>query len=672
MMNLNHRHWRWGLVLTCLSSVLFGALLTQPTRAAEPIVVNAEGYTTRNYGSVSFEGINYAVQSNVANEYVPSMTHSYSDMGSYYLVNSDHSLPNVPNITTGVLWSTGNKNRGWAINSEYDIRALVQANGGLYAPYQTMPGYQLGPWNASTPCCGWTLQRNTTGFYIQADGKVRVPKTPAAAQQTWDANQSLTAINTTNDIVAVTDVMFPGDEDYYAGNTYLPRSAGVLTAKYKHYDNRNTHIYWGLKGQHVREVEDWEADAPGGSKRKIYTGGFKIDESDNGQVWAGISHGNEFVDLNLQPSVTAQQLYKVELWIQRPTGMEYWGGLSYQQGADGKWRAFGDGSHVTNWGNGTFGLVATAYRNRNERLLLVYRALPGGDNPPTPTPPPPPPSNAASFNLINRSSGLCLDVAGANAADGSKVQQWTCNNTPAQQWELRLAESGYYQLVSKATGKCLDLAAWSTADGGIAHQWSCGNNQANQQWNFQTVSDGWLRIANRNSSKFLSIVYGSLETGAATHQWPWQGNPDQQWRIQPVGTLRIANKNSNKCIDVANNNSADGTNILQWPCYDGLAQQWQFQHSDNGYYKLRHPSSGKMLSVSGDSSADGANIHIWTAVSNSSQQWRLELLEDGFMRFINRATGKVVDVAGGSNADNANIQQWTWNSSNAQRFKLTN
>ena len=120
MIGFNHRHWRWGLVLSCLGSLLVGATLTQPTRAAEPVVVNAEGYTTRSYGSVTFEGINYAVQSNVANEYVPSMTHSYSDMGSYYLVNSDYSLPNVPNITSGVLWATGNKNRGWAINSLFD------------------------------------------------------------------------------------------------------------------------------------------------------------------------------------------------------------------------------------------------------------------------------------------------------------------------------------------------------------------------------------------------------------------------------------------------------------------------------------------------------------------------------------------------------------------------
>ena len=32
------------------------------------------------------------------------------------------------------------------------------------------------------------------------------------------------------------------------------------------------------------------------------------------------------------------------------------------------------------------------------------------------------------------SSGLCLDLRGANASNGSHIQQYTCNGTKAQQW----------------------------------------------------------------------------------------------------------------------------------------------------------------------------------------------------------------------------------------------
>ncbi|MFF0247375.1 ThuA domain-containing protein [Streptosporangium sandarakinum] len=114
-------------------------------------------------------------------------------------------------------------------------------------------------------------------------------------------------------------------------------------------------------------------------------------------------------------------------------------------------------------------------------------------------------------------AGKCLDVAGANPADGTKVQLYTCNNTAAQNWTV----SGP-QL--KALGKCLDVAGGATTDGTKIQLYTCNN------------------------------------TGA------------QNWTPQPDGTLK--NPQSGKCLDVTGANPADATPVTLWTCTGAPNQKW--------------------------------------------------------------------------------------------------
>jgi hypothetical protein len=71
--------------------------------------------------------------------------------------------------------------------------------------------------------------------------------------------------------------------------------------------------------------------------------------------------------------------------------------------------------------------------------------------------------------------GLCVDVRGANSANSTPVQVYTCNGTNAQQWAVVQAGS-----TLQALGKCLD----DTGSGGSGTQpriWACTDG-ANQQW----------------------------------------------------------------------------------------------------------------------------------------------------------------------------------------------
>ncbi|MEU8693997.1 lectin [Streptomyces sp. NPDC048665] len=132
----------------------------------------------------------------------------------------------------------------------------------------------------------------------------------------------------------------------------------------------------------------------------------------------------------------------------------------------------------------------------------------------------------AATGAITGLAGKCLDVAGANSADGTAVQLYDCNGTNAQQWTV--GGDG----TIRALGKCLDVTGNSVADGARAQLWSCTGG-ANQKW-----------------------------TVTAAHD--------------------IVNPQADKCLDVTGDNSANGTRAQIWSCTGGANQKWTAPGSDGG------------------------------------------------------------------------------------------
>jgi hypothetical protein len=91
------------------------------------------------------------------------------------------------------------------------------------------------------------------------------------------------------------------------------------------------------------------------------------------------------------------------------------------------------------------------------------------------------------FLMVAAHSNKCLDVAGASTANGAKVHQWTCHNGTNQQWSI--ANPGgtptpgntRYQLINRHSGKCLEVAGSSSDRGAPLRQWTC-NGALNQRW----------------------------------------------------------------------------------------------------------------------------------------------------------------------------------------------
>lgn len=123
------------------------------------------------------------------------------------------------------------------------------------------------------------------------------------------------------------------------------------------------------------------------------------------------------------------------------------------------WAAF-DGGHQQGPVDGCAGCESGA---RSWVKNEVWKFFTGET--PTPTP---------SFRLRSESASRCLDVNGANSANGTQMIVWDCHTNANQQF-TRTGQT------LQVMGKCLD-APPNAAPGTRTQIWDC-NGAANQQWN---------------------------------------------------------------------------------------------------------------------------------------------------------------------------------------------
>ncbi|WP_433222959.1 ricin-type beta-trefoil lectin domain protein [Dactylosporangium sp. CS-047395] len=252
----------------------------------------------------------------------------------------------------------------------------------------------------------------------------------------------------------------------------------------------------------------------------------------------------------------------------------------------------------------------------------------------------------------NTAGGLCLEVTGANTADGAPLRTTSCTGDPRQQWTRQIPADGVQVLKNTATGKCLDIEAYGTANGASIRQWTC-TNATNQRWLRQP--DGTLK--NPISGRCLDIDSYNIGDNGVAHLWDCAGtwnqiwmptnrgelvmsqnvrcagasgstdgstvvnqtcgvmdhNPNQTWMLQPNGTVASWGYGG-KCLDA--NGTTSGSPVRIWTCGTGAAQQWQPQANGT----LKNPATGLCLDA-GDLAIAGQTLTIRTCTDHTSQRW---------------------------------------------------
>ena len=131
----------------------------------------------------------------------------------------------------------------------------------------------------------------------------------------------------------------------------------------------------------------------------------------------------------------------------------------------------------------------------------------------SPSPGPSSPSNPSAFRLRSESSGRCLDISGANAANGTPAQIWDCHTNANQQF----SQSG---TTLRVMGKCLDAQS---------------------------------------------------STSARVQIWDCNGGANQQWTLNANGTV---SNPAGLCLDVSGNATGNGSAVILWNCTAAANQRW--------------------------------------------------------------------------------------------------
>ncbi|OSZ62000.1 carbohydrate-binding protein [Streptomyces pharetrae CZA14] len=146
----------------------------------------------------------------------------------------------------------------------------------------------------------------------------------------------------------------------------------------------------------------------------------------------------------------------------------------------------------------------------------------------------------AYYRLVSVHSGKVLDVDGFSTADGTRIQQWTDQNTANQQWRLRPTGDGYYELVNRNSGKVLGIAGDSTAEKAAAEQ-QTDSSSTSQEWRIDEVSgSGAVTFTSRRSGRVLDVSGASRADGAAVIQYHGRDSANQQWKLVKAARTRPA------------------------------------------------------------------------------------------------------------------------------------
>jgi hypothetical protein len=140
--------------------------------------------------------------------------------------------------------------------------------------------------------------------------------------------------------------------------------------------------------------------------------------------------------------------------------------------------------------------------------------------------------------------------------------------------------AGTYTIVNVFDGKCVDVDAASKSIQAVVDQYDCNGTGAQS---FQVIDEGngWYKILNTNSHLAVDVIGASTANGTHIQQYTDNGTGAQRFTIAVTDTsdataFSIMNEDSSKCIDDTNWSTADFNPLQQWACTGGTNQSWRF------------------------------------------------------------------------------------------------
>jgi O-glycosyl hydrolase len=247
-------------------------------------------------------------------------------------------------------------------------------------------------------------------------------------------------------------------------------------------------------------------------------------------------------------------------------------------------------------------------------------------------------STPFSDTLVNRASGLALDVAGGSTSEGAFLEQAPPNGAASQTWQLAGDRSGQTVLLNANSRLAIGVAsaAGSDASAPAAPDQEKVSAAAAQRWTleaaggpfYRLVAPGGLTIAAPASGASVALV--PLDCGSIAQEWLLAAAPTVN------ATYAFVNHKTGWLIDVNAQSTTPGATVLQWDANGGLNQQWRLAAAAGGGFVLRNANSGLALGVT------GAGADQETPSGASAQTWTLGVASAGYYTLTSAGGGGVL------------------------------
>lgn len=273
------------------------------------------------------------------------------------------------------------------------------------------------------------------------------------------------------------------------------------------------------------------------------------------------------------------------------------------------------------------------------------------------------PADGSTYLIVNRNSGLLMEVGNASLDNGANVQQWEENGHNCQKWRLEATGSGYYHITNVNSGKYLEVYAASTEGGANVQQYG-PTNSACQEWSFQSTGDGYYLLINRNSGMVADVWEWSTEMGGNIAQWSNTGGANQQWMF----------------VESSDSSSSSGNEVTL------SGSTWTATVGGNTVYTggrmfeavnacINNMSSGTIdIRSSGDSGLSGGDIYAITPKNNMTLDFHgstINCNSDDLLIVPIRAKGKS-DITIKNLNVTGNPRYVTWFTGGCKNITLTN
>ncbi|BDI29472.1 hypothetical protein CCAX7_15230 [Capsulimonas corticalis] len=314
--------------------------------------------------------------------------------------------------------------------------------------------------------------------------------------------------------------------------------------------------------------------------------------------------------------------------------------------------------------SGKFGAVLMDFADAAKCSMIYNTSFPADG----------PASSPPLFMIVNKNSGMPLDMISGDPTNGARINQWTYDvNGPNQRWSLAPTENGdHFRIASYVTGKCACIQQDLTTPGAQLYAWDYTGGNPAQQFDLVDAGNGYFKIKNVKSGLILEVAGSATTNDAKVQQNADTATANQLWRLQPWGDY-YARTAAGKYVCIQNSGSSNGNPIIQYSWESNPWFQWRFESVGGADLKVSSLNAlSRVLCVVNGSTSAAANTQLYdyNTANVGDQKVRIVPKTNGLNKFYFVHDGMSWDIPSGQTGNNVPLQQYPDNGNAQQQFRL--